>query len=150
MFVLKKYYEPRSVFVLKLFQTFCILLVVFLDSLNHLCKCIQLGWCVFHLKNKCLGLHIGKNKEVLQWIYVTIQWVLIWCQNKYLPSVRKKGISIFIILQFFPMVSTFAYSNIPYSGSVPHFHKKCLTEMLVLIWSLQLFYHKKVITDGYR
>ena len=90
MFVLKKYYEPRSVFVLKLFQTFCILLVVFLDSLNHLCKCIQLGWCVFHLKNKCLGLHIGKNKEVLQWIYVTIQWVLIWCQNKYLPSVRKK------------------------------------------------------------
>ena len=33
------------------------------NIVDYLCKCIQLGWCVFHLNNRYLGLLIGKIRK---------------------------------------------------------------------------------------
>ena len=123
------------------------------NIVDYLCKCIQLGWCVFHLNNRYLGLLIGKIKKCSSEYMSRFNGFCYGVKtNTFWEEKRNMYLSNITIFSNGPWwsLSSFIYSNIPYSGSVPHFHKKCLTEMLVLIWSLQLFYHKKVITDGYR
>lgn len=82
------------------------------NIVDYLCKCIQLGWCVFHLNNRYLGLLIGKNKEVFQLISICRDSMGSVMVSKQIPSGRKKEICIFLILQFFPMVPDGPYLHL--------------------------------------